>query len=94
MFESNVYAIVAASVGVAVVGAALVWAMMEPRYRETFYRHRTMKTYITECHCTLATHCGLGIGRDANFANVIVRYSPYHWPAPEMTRVWLAQWPE
>ena len=43
MFASTVYAIVAASVGVAMVGAALVWAMMEPRYRKTFYQHRTWR---------------------------------------------------
>ena len=94
MFASTVYAIVAASVGVAMVGMASVWAMMEPRYRKTFYQHRTMRTYLTEWHCTLATHSGLGVGRDANFAEVIGHYSPYHWPAPEMTRAWLAQWPE
>ena len=43
MFASTVYIIVAASVGVAMVGAALVCAMMEPRYRKTFYQHRTMR---------------------------------------------------
>ena len=43
MFASTVYAIVAASVGVAMVGAALVRAMMEPRYRKTFYQHRTWR---------------------------------------------------
>ena len=43
MFASTVYAIVATSVGVAMVGAALVWAMMEPRYRKTFYQHRTFR---------------------------------------------------
>ena len=43
MFAATVYAIVAASVGVAMVGMALVWAMMEPRYRKTFYKHRTWR---------------------------------------------------
>ena len=94
MFASTVYAIVAASVGVAMVGAALVLAMMEPRYRKTFYQHRTMKTYLTEWNCTLATHGTFGVGHDACFAELFVHYSPYHWPAPEMLRAWLAQWPE
>ena len=94
MSASTVYAIVAASVGVAMVGAALVWAMMEPRYRKTFYQHRTMKTYLTEWHCTNATHSPLGVGHDACFAEVFSHYSTYYWPAPEMLRAWLAQWPE
>jgi len=76
------------------VGAALTWAMMEPRYRKTFYQHRTMKTYLTEWKCTLQTHSDVGVGHDACFAELFVLYSPYHWPAPEMLRAWLAQWPE
>ena len=99
----------------------MVWAMMEPRYRKTFYKHRTMRsgpqapthqhasspaldarlpfsflfrTYLTEWNCTLATHGALGVGHDACFAELFSHYSPYHWPAPEMLRAWLAQWPE
>ena len=25
---------------------------------------------------------------------MIVHYSPYHWPAPEILKAWLLKWPE
>ena len=40
------------------------------------------------------TNRGAGDERDACFAQVVSVNTPYYWPAPEMLRTWLAQWPE
>ena len=51
------------------------------------------RTYVTEWKCTLQTRSDYGVGHDVCFAELFVHYSPYHWPAPEMLRAWLTQWP-
>ena len=76
-----------------VLSALASFALMEPKFRSTFYRHRTMATHVREFHWVRSTkmdgtkiECNDDL--DAVRAGILESYANAYWPN-DLARLWV-----
>ena len=75
----------------ALFGAGLMACFMVPEKRKTFYKHKSLKTYVND-HCwETRTMCVLGQGQDASRADAL-DFATWAWPPSQKVRTWLERW--
>ena len=85
---------VAAGLGLAVVGFGVAAAAMPARYRETFYKHDTLRDYLSRIWDERAvSRPGWGEGQDAARAVIVMDWHVEYLPKKKV-REWLKRWEE
>ena len=83
---------------VAVLGLALMFGFMKPKYRSTFYKHHTIRQYVEELWEERTWSSHYGPGKDCSRADIVESVATWTWPLGNKVGLWMnenwAEWEE
>jgi len=83
---------------VAVLGLALMFGFMKPKYRSTFYKHHTIRQYVEELWEERTWSSRYGPGKDCSRADIVESVATWTWPLGNKVGLWMnenwAEWEE